>query len=125
MIRWLGARRVLWLGTLAHAGALLPWAYAPAALTGQSFLLVSWIGMLLSFVAYQTTLSEQVSDESRGSVVGLAGTVTGLVAAVGPMLGVWLRETFGSIGPFWGALLLALLAVELLRRGESFPASAE
>ncbi len=125
VIRWLGARRVLWLGTLAHAGALLPWAYAPAALTGQSFLLVSWVGMQLSFIAYQTTLSEQAGDESRGSVVGLAGTVTGLVAAAGPMLGAWLRGAFGSVGLFWGALLLSLLVVRLLRPGESLPASAE
>ena len=119
VIRWLGARRALWLATLAHAGALLPWAYAPAALTGQSFLLVSWAGMQLSFIAYQTALSEQTDDESRGSVVGLAGTVTGLVAAVGPMLGAWLREGFGSVGPFWGVLLLSLLVVGLLQRGES------
>jgi predicted MFS family arabinose efflux permease len=53
MIQWLGARRMPWLGTLAHPGALLPWAYAPAALTDQSFLLVSWWGMQLSFIAYQ------------------------------------------------------------------------
>ncbi len=125
VIRWLGARRVLWLGTLAHAGALLPWAYAPAALRGQSFLLVSWVGMQLSFIAYQTTLSEQASDEWRGSVVGLAGTVTGLVAAAGPMLGAWLRQAFGSVGPFWGALLLSLLVVRLLQPGESLPASEE
>ena len=125
VIRWLGARRVLWLGTLAHAGALLPWAYAPAARTGQSFLLLSWFGMQLSFIAYQTTLSEHVGDESRGSVVGLVGTVTGLVAAVGPMMGAWLRQAFGSTGPFWGALLLSLLVVGLLQRRESLPASAE
>jgi MFS family permease len=125
MIHWLGARRTLWLGTLAHAGALLPWAYAPAALTGQSLLLVSWVGMQLSFIAYQTTLSEQADDKSRGSVVGLVGTVTGLVAAVGPMLGAWLREAFGLVGPFWGALLLSLLVVGLLKRVGSLPVSAE
>ena len=125
MMRWLGARRTMWLGTLAHAGALLPWAYAPAALTGQSFLLVSWVGMQLSFIAYQTTLSEQADDESRGSVVGLVGTVTGLVAAVGPMLGAWLREASGSVGPFWGALLLSLLVVGLLKRVESLPVPVE
>ena len=123
MIRWLGARRALWLGILVHAGALLPWAYAPAALTGQSFLLVSWVGMQWSFIAYETTLSEQASDESRGSVVGLVGTATGLVAAAGPMLGAWLRQAFGSVGPFWGVLLLALLMVGSLRRGESSPTS--
>jgi MFS family permease len=117
MIRRLGARRVLWLGALAHAGALLPWAYAPAALTGQGFLLVSWAGMQLSFIAYETTLSEQAGDESRGSVVGLVGTATGLVAAVGPLLGAWLRGALGSAGPFWGALLLSLLVVGLLQGG--------
>ena len=116
MIRRLGARRVLWLGALAHAGALLSWAYAPAVLTGQSFLLVSWAGMQLSFIAYQTTLSEQAGDASRGSVVGLAGTVTGLVAAGGPLLGAWLRGALGSAGPFWGSLLLSLLVVGLLQR---------
>lgn len=123
MIRWLGARRALWLGILVHAGALLPWAYTPAALTGQSFLLVSWVGMQWSFIAYETTLSEQASDESRGSVVGLVGTVTGLVAAFGPMLGAWLRQAFGSVGPFWGVLLLSLLMVGLLWGGESSPTS--
>lgn len=33
-------------------------AYAPAALTGQSFLLVSWVGMQWGSIAYQTTLAE-------------------------------------------------------------------
>jgi MFS family permease len=115
MIRRLGARRALGVGALAHAGALLLWAYAPAALTGQSFLLVSWVGMQLSFVAYETTLSEQADDESRGSVVGLVGTVTGLGAAIGPMLGAWLRQALGSAGPFWGVLLFSLLVVGLLQ----------
>lgn len=125
LIQRLGARHVLWLGALAHAGALLSWAYAPAALTGQSFLLVSWAGMQLSFIAYETMLSEQASDESRGSVVGLAGTFTGVAAAVGPVLGAWLRQSFGSAGPFWGVMVLSLLVVGLPRRVESSPASAE
>jgi MFS family permease len=125
MIRRLGARRVLWLGALAHAGALLPWAYAPAALTGQGFLLVSWAGMQLSFIAYETTLSEQAGDESRGSVVGLVGTATGLVAAVGPLLGAWLRGALGSAGPFWGALLLSLLVVGLLQRSGDMTTNRE
>jgi len=114
-IRWLGARRALWVGTLVHAGALLPWAYAPAALTGQGSLSLSWVGMQLSFIAYQTALAEEAGDESRGSVVGLVGTITGVVAAAGPALGAWLRETLGSVGPFWAALLLALVVVWFLR----------
>jgi MFS family permease len=116
LIRRLGARRVLWLGTLAHAGALLPWACAPAALTGQGFLLASWVGMKLSFIAYQTVLADQAGDESRGSVVGLVGTITGVVAAVGPTLGTWLRGAFGMVGPFWAVLLLSLIVAGLLRR---------
>ncbi len=116
LIRWLGARRVLWLGTLAHAGALLAWAYAPAALAGQGFLVISWVGMQSSFIAYQTVLADQAGDESRGSVVGLVGTVTGVVAAAGPTLGAWLRGSFGVVGPFWTVLLLSLIVVGLLRR---------
>lgn len=119
LVRWLGARRALWLTTLVHAVALLPWAYAPAALAGQGFLLVSWVGMQLSFIAYQTALAEQAGDESRGSVVGLVGTVTGVVAATGPTLGAWLRGTFGSAGPFWAVLLLSLLIAGLLGRDEA------
>jgi predicted MFS family arabinose efflux permease len=65
LIRWLGAQRVLWLGTLAHAGALLLWACAPAALTGWVFLSFSWAGMRLGFIAYQTALAEQAGDASR------------------------------------------------------------
>jgi MFS family permease len=119
LIRWLGAQRTLWLGTLTHAWALLLWAYAPAALTGQGFLSISWVGMQVSFIAYQTALAKQAGDESRGSVVGLVGTITGLVAAVGPMLGAWLREAFGSTGPFWMAVLLSLPLVVLLRRADT------
>jgi predicted MFS family arabinose efflux permease len=119
LIRWLGARQILWLGTLTHALALLLWAYAPAALTGQGFLLASWAGMQLSFIAYQTILAEQAGEESRGSMVGLVGTVTGLVAAAGPTLGAWLREAFGSVGPFWAALLLSVPVVALLSRVEA------
>jgi MFS family permease len=119
VIGWLGGRRALWLGTLGHAVALLPWAYAPAVLAGQGFLVVSWVGMQLSFIAYQTVLAEQAGDASRGSVVGLVGTVTGFVAALGPTLGAWMREVFGSVGPFWVTVLLALLMVWSLRGTES------
>ncbi len=116
LIRWLGARRTLVLGTLIHAAILLPWAYAPAALAGQGCLLVSWVGMQLSFIAYQTVLAGEAGDASRGSVIGLVGTVTGVVSALGPTLGAWLRESFGSVGPFWAVLLLALLVGALLLR---------
>ena len=119
LIRWLGARRVLWLGTLTHAWALLVWAYVPVTLTGQGFLSLSWAGMQLSFIAYQTALAKQAGDESRGSVVGLVGTVTGLVAAAGPTLGAWLRGALGSSGPFWAASLLSLVVVLLLGRDDT------
>lgn len=116
LIYWLGARQVLWLGTLAHASALLAWAYAPAVLAGQGFLVISWVGMKSSFIAYQTVLADQAGDESRASVVGLVGTITGVVAAVGPTLGAWLRGAFGMVGLFWAVLLLSLIVVGLLRR---------
>ena len=37
----------------------------------------------------------------------------------------WLREAFGSVGPFWGVLLPSLLVVGLLQRDEPLPASAK
>jgi hypothetical protein len=56
-------------------------------------------------------------------VVGLVGTVTGLVAATGPTMAAWLRGALGSTGPFWAVLPLSLLIAVLLRRTDT-PSSA-
>lgn len=74
---------------------------------------LSHVAAMLAFVAYSTLLTRLAPDRSRGVMVGIFGTIVGVVAGVAPTVGAYLRSAFGSAAPFWVALGLGI-AVALL-----------
>ncbi|MDY7041132.1 MAG: MFS transporter, partial [Chloroflexota bacterium] len=109
-----GSRRALAVSVLAHTAILMPWALISASLVGLPIFMLSWMFMQMGFIAYETLLSDVTTSRTRGTVVGLFGTVTGLVSAGAPALGAWLREYTGPISPFWAALGFAVVTAALL-----------
>ncbi len=102
-------RTMFIVGTVGHAAALVLWAFIPGLGVGLPVFALSWALMQTSFIAYSTTLAQSTTAASRTMVVGLFGTVIGVVATVAPPLGALLRERWGSVAPFWAALACGLL----------------
>lgn len=102
-----GARDILIASCLGHVLAILPWALAGMSPLGLALFIMANAGLKVGFVAYDALLS-QLTPRSRGAIVGLFGTVTGGIGALGPLSGTYLRMIFGSAAPFWAALGLGL-----------------
>jgi MFS family permease len=111
-----GSQRAFIVSVLGHTAVLVPWAMTSTLLAGLPIFMLSWILMQMGFIAYETLLSDVTTPRTRGRMVGLFGTVTGLVSAGAPTLGAWLREYTGSVSPFWAALLFAVVTAALLIR---------
>ena len=121
IIQRVGSIRSLIVSVLGHAATLLPWALATSLLIGFPVFMVSWMLMQMGFVAYETMLSDVTTPRTRGTVVGMFGTVTGLVSAGTPALGAWLLRYMGALAPFWTAFLFAVLTAVLLVRVATRP----
>lgn len=119
VIAHVGSCRALIVSVLSHTATLVPWALATSVLVGFPIFMMSWMLMQMGFVAYETMLSDVTTPRTRGTVVGLFGTVTGLVSAGAPTLGAWLREYMNSISPFCAALLFAMITAAFLIRMRS------
>ena len=65
-------------------------------------------------IAYASFLADITHQQSRGLVIGFIGTCTGLIGAIGPSLGGYLKFQFGPASPFWAGLIFALITSLLL-----------
>jgi MFS family permease len=74
------------------------------------------MGLQMAIIGYQTLLTQVTSRASRGAIVGLVGTVTGVIGGAAPTVGAYLRDGFGSTAPFWIALLAGLAMAMVLQR---------
>ena len=59
--------------------------------------------------SWQALVTGIAPVDSRGSILGLMGTITGLVTAPAPVIGGYLYETFSPQAPFFLSFALALL----------------
>ena len=74
------------------------------------------MGLQMAVIAYQTLLTQVTPRESRGAMIGLFGTVTGVMGGIAPTLGAYLRDDFGSTAPFWTALVAGLAMAVFLQK---------
>ncbi len=58
---------------------------------------------------WQALVTGVAPVDSRGSILGLMGTITGLVTTPAPVLGGYLYETFSPQAPFFLSFVLALI----------------
>lgn len=111
-----GGRTMFVVGTVGHAVILILWAFIPGMGAGLPILALSWALVQTSFIAYSTTLAQSTTAASRAMVVGLFGTVIGVVSTAAPAVGTLLREKWGSVAPFWAALAFSLLMTLAMTR---------
>jgi len=120
-----GGRLVLAASSAGHFATLVLWASAPTLLAGLPVFVLSWVLMQISFIAYNTSLAQSTTTETRARVVGLFGTVTGIISTAAPSAGMLLRREWGSVAPFGAALGVGLLMVLVLVRASPRPEPAQ
>jgi len=111
-----GGRNVLAAACLGHVVTIVAWAMVGTSPLGLILFAATNMGLQVGVVAYNTLLTQVTSQQSRGTLIGLFGTITGLVSAVAPTVGAYLRTHFGSAAPFWATLGLGLAVALSLRK---------
>ncbi len=91
---------------LASLASTPEWFHLVFALTGASMAGIILSGIMIVF--------EFCSPEMRPTYIGLSSTVTGLAAAVTPMLGGWLADALGYRPLFGLAFVFGLAGLALL-----------
>jgi DHA1 family multidrug resistance protein-like MFS transporter len=111
-----GGRNLLIAAGLGHVVTMVFWALAGTSPWGLALFVITNMGLQMAIIAYQTLLTQVTPRASRGAIVGLVGTVTGVMGGVAPTVGAYLRDGFGSPAPFWIALLAGLAMVVSLQK---------
>ena len=116
-----GASRMMVLGAVVHTVSLLGLIYLGPSWGFWALLFLSFTAAQLSWISYNAFISRLAPTAYRSGIVGLLGTVSGVIGAVAPGAGGLARVRYGSEAPFWLALAFALgagVAISL-RRAES------
>jgi MFS family permease len=111
-----GGRNLLIAAGLGHVITMVFWALAGTSPLGLALFVITNMGLQMAIIAYNTLLTQVTPRESRGAIVGLVGTVTGLMGGIAPTAGAYLRNGFGSAAPFWIALMAGLIMAIALQK---------
>jgi len=111
-----GGRHLLIAAGLGHVVTMVSWALAGTSPLGLALFVTTNMGLQMAIIAYQTLLTQVTPRVSRGAIVGLVGTMTGVIGGVAPTVGAYLRDGFGSAAPFWIALIAGLAMAMSLQK---------
>jgi len=114
-----GGRNLLIAAGLGHVVTMVFWALVGTSPLGLALFVITNMGLQMAIIAYNTLLTQLTPRESRGAIVGLVGTVTGVMGGIAPTVGAYLRDDFGSTASFWIALLAGLAMAVFLRKVRS------
>jgi len=98
------------LGMLAHSVLILLWSFISRGPLSYLLFPISIMFIQFSYISYQVIINLITTRETRGRAIGLFGTLAGLVAAAGPMIGYVLKRNFIPQGAFVGAVLFAVIS---------------
>ncbi|MEW5768019.1 MAG: MFS transporter [bacterium] len=110
-----GAKRTLSLSVFFHPLFLLLWLLWDKIKLSLLPFLLSFIFAQFIYITYPVLISKLTEEENRGRITGLLGTVAGLVASLGPILGMQFKLSLGGWAPFSLALLFGILALLTLQ----------
>ncbi len=111
-----GGRNLLIVAGLGHVVTMVFWALAGTSPLGLTLFVITNMGLQVAIIAYNTLLTQVTPKVSRGAIVGLVGTVTGVTGGIAPTVGAYLRDSLGSTATFWIALIGGLVMAMLLRK---------
>ncbi len=111
-----GTRLLLGVSLILHPLLIVLWVLSGGVLP---FFILSFLFSQFFYIGYQVIITDIATERARGRMIGIFGSITGLVSSVGPVLGMHMRLRFGWSCPFYLALLfgtaasLALMKVKL------------
>ena len=105
-----GSRRVLMFCVLAFPSFLIGWTLTRSFLWSSSVYVVSYLLFHAANISYQIQLTSIGPPTHRSSLVGIFGSISGMISAAGPLLGSFLVSRAGAAMPFYVALAFSMLA---------------
>ncbi|MDA8346209.1 MAG: MFS transporter [Thermaerobacter sp.] len=115
----LGSARALGIGVAGHLGLLGVWLLLRGFVPMVLVLMASFLFYQLALIAFGTLRIELVSPKSAGATLGVIGTVSGLAAALGPVIAGGVAGVLGPVAAFGlagGAGIWTLIALRRLGR---------
>ncbi len=112
----LGSARALGIGVAGHLGLLGAWLLLRGFLPMVVVLMASFLFYQLALIAFGTLRIESVAPQTAGAALGVVGTVSGLAAALGPVVAGSVAGVLGPLGAFGLAGLAGLWTLFALRR---------
>ncbi len=112
----IGPRAVLGVSLLVHTLLLLLWALLGGVM---AFFILSFSFAQFCHVAYYMLITESSGEQIRARVVGVFGTVTGTVSALGPYAAMQLKLSLGHWAPFALATAFAVMGSTSLIRSRT------
>ncbi len=111
--KW-GSKKMLLYSASGLGIFTILWSLSSPLLPAITLFAILYIFSQSCQIAYGSFLADITHQQSRGLVIGFIGTCTGLIGAIGPSLGGYLKFQFGPSSPFWAGLIFALITSLLL-----------
>lgn len=114
VVERLKGKRVFMAGAFLHPLCLMPWLFTKGVVAGAPLFILAYLFSQSAHIAHKTLLSDLTTESTRSSIVGLFGTVGGILASFAPSLGMMLKLRVGETAPFFAALLLGIVGALVL-----------
>jgi DHA1 family bicyclomycin/chloramphenicol resistance-like MFS transporter len=96
----LGSSRALAIGVAGHLGLLGIWLLVRGFVPMVLIMMASFLFYQMALIAFGTLRIEMVAPEKAGAALGIIGTVSGLAAALGPVVAGGVADALGPLAAF-------------------------
>jgi MFS family permease len=103
-----GSKPILGVSLILHPLLIVLWVLSKGVLP---FFILSFLFSQFFYICYQVIITDISSEKARGRMIGIFGTITGVVSSTGPVLGMQMKLRFGWSYPFYLSLMFGIVGV--------------